>query len=70
MNEYNLYFKSLQAGPLHLSEDIKVFSFSSRFKLSSTVESGLIVKYTIENIPGKYFSFAKIRNHFLTQKIS
>ena len=60
---------SLQAGPLHLSEDIKLFSFSSRFKLSSTLESGLIVKYTIENIPEKYFSFTKIRNHFSTQRM-
>ena len=64
LNECNLK----QAGPLHLSDDIKLFSFSSRFKLSSTVESGLIVKYTIENIPEKYFSFVQIRNHFSTQK--
>ena len=65
LNECNLK----QAGPLHLSDDIKLFSFSSRFKLSSTVESGLIVKYTIENIPEKYFSFVQIRNHFSTQKM-
>ena len=32
------------AYPLHLSEQIKLFSFSSLFKLSSTLEIGLIVK--------------------------
>ena len=60
--------KRLQASPLHLSEDIKLFNFSSRFKLSSTVESGLIVKYTIENIPERIFSFGKLGTIFCVRK--